>query len=93
MAEKPYPPAIPPVELVNVTVCARVQRFSGTPRVLAVVLCMVAVVPRLSLRYRLIPDPDHGWLWDVKNERWRMHCQPSGKVAQVPSIPHHTTRR
>ena len=37
-----------------------VQRLSGTLRVLAVVLWMVAIVPGLALRYRLIPDPDHG---------------------------------
>ena len=50
--------AVPAVELVNVTIYAGVQRLCGTLRVLAVVLWMVAIVPGLALRYRLIPD--HG---------------------------------
>ena len=75
---------VPAVELVNVTVCAGAQPLSGTPRLLA-------IVPGLALRCRLIPDPDHGRLGNMKTERWRPYCQPAVKVAQVRT--YHTTRR
>ena len=39
-------------------------------RVLAVVIQMTAIVPRLALRYRLVPNSDQGRLGDMMTEPW-----------------------